>query len=267
MQVYYNNEGGGDHTKRLSEVCKIVGVTRRTLQEYDKIGLVSPTSKTDSGYWLYDEDTIVTLMIIQIFVEAGYERKEIKDIICSSSFDLISELDNAIERLKDRKKRIEGMINSINVMKMFSDLPIELINNMDYFGIYSKKSFKDYLDESIDSSEVTPEDVQKSMEYFPLYFDLLSIGLLREKGIDDPKVQICSRDYCRFMMDNFFNGDEELKDAPESWKLESISELTEDLSKEEEFRTLINAQCGEGTMEFIISAVKSFCKNEIKRAK
>lgn len=119
MQVYYNNEGGGDHTKRLSEVCKIVGVTRRTLQEYDKIGLVSPTSKTDSGYWLYDEDTIVTLMIIQIFVEAGYERKEIKDIICSSSFDLISELDNAIERLKDRKKRIEGMINSINVMKMF----------------------------------------------------------------------------------------------------------------------------------------------------
>ena len=138
---------------------------------------------------------------------------------------------------------------------------------MDYFGIYSKKSFKDYLDESIDSSEITPEDVQKSMEYFPLYFDLLSIGLLREKGIDDPKVQICSRDYCRSMMDKFINGEEELKDAPESWKLESISELTEDLSKEEEFRTLINAQCGEGTMEFIISAVKSFCKNEIKRAK
>lgn len=36
--------------KKLSEVCKIVGVTRRTLQEYDKIGLLKPTSKTESGY-------------------------------------------------------------------------------------------------------------------------------------------------------------------------------------------------------------------------
>ena len=31
--------------KRLSEVCKLVGVTRRTLQEYDKVELLKPTSK------------------------------------------------------------------------------------------------------------------------------------------------------------------------------------------------------------------------------
>ena len=29
--------------KKRSEVCKIVGVTRRTLQEYNKIGLLCPT--------------------------------------------------------------------------------------------------------------------------------------------------------------------------------------------------------------------------------
>ena len=57
--------------KKLSEVCKIVGVTRRTLQEYDKIGLLKPTSKTESGYWLYDDTAIQTLILIQIFVEGG----------------------------------------------------------------------------------------------------------------------------------------------------------------------------------------------------
>lgn len=41
--------------KKLSEVCKIVGVTRRTLQEYDKIYLLHPSAKTEAGYWLYDE--------------------------------------------------------------------------------------------------------------------------------------------------------------------------------------------------------------------
>ena len=33
--------------KRLSEVCKIVGVTRRTLQEYDKVGLLHRSGKTE----------------------------------------------------------------------------------------------------------------------------------------------------------------------------------------------------------------------------
>ena len=67
--------------KKLSEVCKTVGVTRRTLQEYDKIGLFSPTSKTDNGYWLYDDDAIKKLVLIQVFIEAGYERKKIKAIL------------------------------------------------------------------------------------------------------------------------------------------------------------------------------------------
>ena len=64
--------------KRLSEVCKIVGVTRRTLQEYDKVGLLKPTSTTEGGYWLYDDAAIQKLILIQIFVEVGYERKTIK---------------------------------------------------------------------------------------------------------------------------------------------------------------------------------------------
>ena len=67
--------------KRLSEVCKLVGVTRRTLQEYDKVELLKPTSKTEAGYWLYDEAAIQRLMLIQIFVEADYERKNHKSTL------------------------------------------------------------------------------------------------------------------------------------------------------------------------------------------
>ena len=70
--------------KKLSEVCKIVGVTRRTLQEYDKIGLLKPTSKTESGYWLYDDRAIQALFAIQVFVECGYKRKAIKSLFASN---------------------------------------------------------------------------------------------------------------------------------------------------------------------------------------
>ena len=40
---------------KLSEVGQTVGVTRRTLQAYAKIGLLEPTKKTIGGYWYYRE--------------------------------------------------------------------------------------------------------------------------------------------------------------------------------------------------------------------
>ena len=109
--------------KKLSEVCKIVGVTRRTLQEYDKIGLLKPTSKTESGYWLYDDTAIQTLILIQIFVEGGYERKAIKSLLESHTLDMIEEFDHLIGTLEEKRKRIDGMINTIRTLKITAKLP------------------------------------------------------------------------------------------------------------------------------------------------
>ena len=70
MQVlHYEHRKEVNVMKRLSEVCKEVGVTRRALQGYNEIGLLKPTSTTEAGYWLYDDDAIKKLKLIQIFVE------------------------------------------------------------------------------------------------------------------------------------------------------------------------------------------------------
>lgn len=34
---------------KLSEVCRKIGVTRRTLQGYNELGLVKPSAKTEAG--------------------------------------------------------------------------------------------------------------------------------------------------------------------------------------------------------------------------
>ena len=39
----------------VHEVSKLAGVSIRTLQYYDKIGLLHPTGYTDAGYRLYDD--------------------------------------------------------------------------------------------------------------------------------------------------------------------------------------------------------------------
>ena len=40
--------------KTLRKVCELVEITRRTVQGYEKAGLVAPIGKNKYGYLLYD---------------------------------------------------------------------------------------------------------------------------------------------------------------------------------------------------------------------
>ena len=65
----------------VNEVSKIAGISIRTLQYYDKIGLLPPSSFTDSGYRLYNEDSLERLQTVLLFRELEFPLKEIKKII------------------------------------------------------------------------------------------------------------------------------------------------------------------------------------------
>lgn len=41
---------------KIKEVAKLAGISVRTLQYYDKIGLLKPSEKTESGYRLYTNE-------------------------------------------------------------------------------------------------------------------------------------------------------------------------------------------------------------------
>lgn len=45
----------------VKEVSQLTGVSVRTLQYYDKIGLLAPTEYTAAGYRLYDNSALETL--------------------------------------------------------------------------------------------------------------------------------------------------------------------------------------------------------------
>ena len=66
--------------KTTREVCELVGITRRSLQEWDKKNLLKPTIRTQQGN-MYDNAAINMLFVIKTFIEAGYTRAEIKRII------------------------------------------------------------------------------------------------------------------------------------------------------------------------------------------
>ena len=65
----------------LREVCKILGVSRRAVQGYEKAKLVSATGRTDSGYLLYNDKARERIKQIKLFQDMGFSIKEIASII------------------------------------------------------------------------------------------------------------------------------------------------------------------------------------------
>ena len=76
----------------VNEVSKLTGVSIRTLQYYDNIGLLKPAEYTESGYRLYDDVALERLQQILLFRELEFPLKDIKDIITRSENLCISRI-------------------------------------------------------------------------------------------------------------------------------------------------------------------------------
>ena len=92
----------------VNEVSRLTGVSIRTLQYYDKIGLLKPTEYTTAGYRLYDNRALEKLQQILLFRELEFSLKDIKQIMDAPGFDRQKALEQQIEVLilkKQQKKR------------------------------------------------------------------------------------------------------------------------------------------------------------------
>ena len=95
----------------VHEVSRLAGVSIRTLQYYDNIGLLHPAGFTDAGYRLYDDTDLETLQQILLFRELEFPLKDIRQIIRSPSFDRKKALDQQIGLLELKKDRLEKLIS------------------------------------------------------------------------------------------------------------------------------------------------------------
>ena len=96
--------------KTLSQVAKLTGISTRTLQYYDEIGLLKPSEITASGYRLYNDDTLQELQQILFFKELGFQLKEIKEILHRPDFDRIAAYKKQKELLLLKRNRTDRLI-------------------------------------------------------------------------------------------------------------------------------------------------------------
>ena len=69
--------------KKVNEVSRLAGVSKRTLQFYDDEGLL-PAQRSKDNYRLYDDAALERLWEILVYRAMGLDLKEIKDLLTLS---------------------------------------------------------------------------------------------------------------------------------------------------------------------------------------
>lgn len=98
----------------ISQVAELTGISVRTLQYYDEIGLLKPSEVTSSGYRLYNEDALQKLQQILFFKELGFKLKDIKEILQKPDFDRIAVFKKQKELLLLKRNRMDRLIQLLD---------------------------------------------------------------------------------------------------------------------------------------------------------
>lgn len=71
----------------IKKTARLAGVTAKTLRHYEKIGLLTPTARSTSGYRLYTDPDLDRLRQILLFRELGFPLKRITEVMKAPAAD------------------------------------------------------------------------------------------------------------------------------------------------------------------------------------
>ncbi|MGL4569507.1 MAG: MerR family transcriptional regulator [Clostridium sp.] len=248
----------------VKDIKSIAKVSVRTLHYYDEIGLLKPSSISESGYRLYDDSKLYRLQQILFFKELKFSLKEIREMLDSNGFDRKHALEMQKELLFKEKKRIEDIIESLD--KSLCEIrggekvsKKEMFNGFDITEIEKhKEKYAKETKEKYGESDAYKESQEKTSKYKKedwqdVYKDMesifKSIGDNMDKGVDSLEVQELVGKWRRFISNKFYN-----------CTLEIFKGLGQMYIQDERFTKNID-RTKEGLSAFLSEAIEIYCNN------
>ena len=99
---------------RVGQVAALARVTVRTLHHYDRIGLLSPSGRSDGGYRLYDYGDLERLRQIRLLRELQFSLEAIGEMLDAPAYDRRSALVAQRELLQERRERTDRIIRGVD---------------------------------------------------------------------------------------------------------------------------------------------------------
>lgn len=177
----------------VKEASRLTGISIRTLQYYDKLGLL-PAMRTESGYRLYDDAALERLQQILLFRELEFPLRDIRTILDNPNFDRRKALRQQIELLTLKKQHLEDLIRLARTLQAAGGHTMQFkefdTSRIDEYTRRAKESWGDtpaYREFEQNAAERT---VQESSDINNQLMALTAgFGALQNLPIDNPAVQ------------------------------------------------------------------------------
>lgn len=102
--------------KKINEVSRIAGVSKRTLQYYDDEGIL-PIERTSNNHRVYDQHTLEQIWQILIYKEMDFGLNEIKYLLNLPQAQKEQYFNRQIERIEDKIVTKEVQLKFISLVR------------------------------------------------------------------------------------------------------------------------------------------------------
>lgn len=242
--------------KTVTQIAALTGTSVRTLRYYDTIGLLKPTTLTEGGYRLYDEDALEQLYLILIYRELGFPLKEIREILKAPDYDRNRILEKQIKLLEQKKNHLQNLIHLAVGLKMIGVRYLEFdnfkIGELDDYSAQAETLYgkTDAYRESQEKAKGRTKEQQADLGRQTMAM-FTQLGQMKHLSPDHQEVQAWVKRLQDFFTENFYNCTNQLLLGLGDLYAGGGS-LTENID---------NAG-GKGTGEFAREAIRVYCGAE-----
>ena len=238
----------------VNEVSKLTGVSIRTLQYYDKIGLLHPAKYTEAGYRLYDDAALETLQQILLFRELEFPLKDIKEIISRPDFDRSKALEQQIKLLTLKKEHIENLIDLAKGIKLLGVRKLKFeafdTSKIDEYAAQAKASwgktpaYKEFEEKSRGRTKEEDKKIYQGM------IDIFGeFGQIRNTDPSSKDAQALVKKLQDYITEHMYTCTKKI-----------LSGLGKMYAGDGDFTKNIDSYGGEGTAEFTTQAIEIYCR-------
>lgn len=143
MSILYDlrakSSESGDQMKYSStQLCNLANVSKKALRHYDKLGILSPSTIDDNGYWYYNDTDLNKLQLVRNLQVLGFSLKEIK-------LNLETDCSLLRKSIESKKQYLEEEILQYELAKRLLD-KIESKEELDVLQAVSESIEEEHLD-------------------------------------------------------------------------------------------------------------------------
>ena len=244
---------------KINEVVKLTGVSARTLQYYDEIGLLIP-KKLDNGYRDYTDENLEKLQKILFYRFLKFKLNDIKELL-KEDVDNLKILEQQRELIVKENEKFEIILHNIEkTIKTYKGEEIMTIEEK--FNGFKKEDLNKYENQAIEKyGKETIEDSKKRQsgkedvvaEQFNEVFRSMAEYKKDGISIEESKVQSRVEDLYNHMNQYAFD-----------CSVEVFSYIGKGYVHNPEFKSNID-KFGEGVAEYTSKAIEVYCSSRLNK--